>query len=139
MTRRAPGALLRVYCGEEEDGRPCETSPVHVALPISLSLHVQECELNHSEKRGIKHLNYSATVYRALAAAAANVTCADFCSPFRQRQLDLEKQKKKMLFSPKMVSVLGYCRRDHIVFCVSQNEQSSGNSLTSDQEDLTAM
>lgn len=100
MTRRAPGALLRVYCGDEEDGRPYETSPVHVALSISLSLHVQKCELNHSEKRGIKHLNYSATVYRALAAAAANVNVLTFAAPSDNSSWTWKNTKIKRFFPP---------------------------------------
>jgi len=79
---------------------------VHFALPVSLSLHVQKCELNRSEKNCEKHavklfhLNYSAPIYRALATAAGNVMCADFCNPFRQHQLGLEKQKIKCFLFP---------------------------------------
>lgn len=89
---------------------------MHVAVPMLLPLHMQLCELKQSEKTsgkcGIKlfHLSCSAPAYRTLAMAGSNITCADFCNPFRQYQLGLEKQTNKMVLSPKIVSVLAYCR-----------------------------
>lgn len=113
--------------------QPCEALSVHEALSILLSFRVQKCELKWShktsKKHGIKlfHLNYSTPVYRALTPA------------------ELGKSKNKMVCTLQMVSVLAYCRSLGVKYtafglCFRQSKQSSsGNSLTSDQEGLTAV